>query len=84
MNAVLSSSFSHRGIGIRHTLILCDKGIAQLDEGTVGLNRFTTTTASNSNDIFISYFTSCKSNYHCDYIKLIYEKKFKSKSNSII
>ena len=43
MNAVLNSSF---GIGIRHTLILYDKGIPQLGEGTVEPNRLTTTTAS--------------------------------------
>ena len=46
MNAVLSRSFSRHGIGIRHTLILYDKGIPQLGEGTMGPNRLTTTTAS--------------------------------------
>lgn len=46
MNAVLNRSFSRHGIGIRDTLILYDKGIPQLGEGTVEPNGLTTTTAS--------------------------------------
>ena len=51
MNAVISSSFSRHGIGIRHTRFLCDEGIPQLVEGTVGFKRLTTTTTSTATKV---------------------------------
>ena len=51
MNAVVSSSFSRHGIGIRNTLFLCDEGIPQLVEGTVGFKRLTTTTTSTATKV---------------------------------
>ena len=55
------------GIGIRHTLILYDKGIPKLGEYIY------TATASTATIYLLAKFISCKSNYHCVLIKLIYE-----------